>query len=69
MPLTEREQRTLARIERGLAADYPKLARLLARPGRWTRARWGRYRVILRLFSAGSLAALAGAGLAYGLAR
>jgi Protein of unknown function (DUF3040) len=81
MSLTRREQRTLARIERALTVDDPRLARFLSRPGQWNQARAGLWnqartgarrgasRVVLNLLSVAALAALAGVSLVYGLAR
>jgi hypothetical protein len=37
----DRERLTLDEIERALSAEDPRLARLLARPGRWARWWWG----------------------------
>lgn len=41
MALTDRERRTLQRIELELMTDAPKLERFLRAPGLWTRLRWG----------------------------
>jgi hypothetical protein len=43
MSLTQREQRILARIERALTVDDPRLARFLSRPEQWNRARSGQW--------------------------
>jgi hypothetical protein len=69
MPLTQREQRILAQVEQSLTADNPRLARLLAAPGPVTRARCGPYRALYCLISVLALAAVAAAGMVYGLAR
>jgi hypothetical protein len=57
---TDRENEILARIERELAADDPRLARLLSAPGRWYRLR-RRRRKLLAFLVIVVLAALAAA--------
>lgn len=54
----DQEKEKLARIERELAADDPRLARLLSAPPRWHRARRVRRVILLALLVALALAAL-----------
>lgn len=54
----DRERVALEQIERALCAQYPRLARRLAHPSRWTRLRWGPHRewlVALSIIAAFSL--------------
>jgi hypothetical protein len=49
--LTDRERRTLQRIELELMTEAPRLERFLRAPGPWIRLRWGPRRNRLALLS------------------
>jgi hypothetical protein len=61
---TDRERAELERIERELAGDDPRLARLLRTPDRWYRLRWARRTGWLALLAAMAVVAAVGIGLA-----
>jgi len=56
--LTDKDRERLEQIERELAGEDPRLARLLCVPGRWYRLRWARRALWFVLLAAATLVAL-----------
>jgi hypothetical protein len=69
MTPADRERRCLDEIEQNLIRDNPRLVRLLSRPGRWSRLRWGPRRHVWMAYAVGVGLTLVASVLALLVAR